>query len=135
MILCFRLAMSRTFVRYTIFLTKSHVGVHKVPLQFQKFITKETDEISSSDLFRYVFITLHVPCKMATPQEKAQCVSRFIETKSNQRNLRTKYIEEIHRHVHQFVDGTKNLWRQEHIYSSIKEGVDVQEHLRKISVV
>ena len=31
---------------------------------------------------------------MATPQEKAQCVSRFVETKSDlqaQRNFRTKY--------------------------------------------
>lgn len=34
------------------------------------------------------------PCKMATPQEKAQCVSWFIETKSDRqtkRNYRTKY--------------------------------------------
>ena len=31
------------------------------------------------------------PCKMATPQEKAQCVSWFIETKSDLRNFRTKY--------------------------------------------
>ena len=33
-------------------------------------------------------------CKMATLQEKAQCVSRFIETKLNvqtQRKYRTKY--------------------------------------------
>ena len=34
------------------------------------------------------------PCKMATPQEKAQCVSWFIETKldlQTRRNFRTKY--------------------------------------------
>ena len=34
------------------------------------------------------------PHKMTTPQEKAQCVSWFIETKSNvqiQRNYRSKY--------------------------------------------
>ena len=28
---------------------------------------------------------------MATPQEKTQCVSRFIETKSDVRTQRTKY--------------------------------------------
>ena len=34
---------------------------------------------------------------MATPREKAQCVSRFIETKSDlqiQRNFRTKYVRD-----------------------------------------
>ena len=34
------------------------------------------------------------PCEMATPQEKTQCVSWFIETKSDvqtQRKYRTKY--------------------------------------------
>ena len=34
------------------------------------------------------------PCKMATPQEKTQCVSWFIETKldvQTQRKYRTKY--------------------------------------------
>ena len=34
------------------------------------------------------------PCKMATPQDNAQCVSWFIETKSDvqtQQKYRTKY--------------------------------------------
>ena len=53
------------------------------------------------------------PNKMTTPQEKAQCVSWFIETKSDvqtQRNYRS--MEETHYHVLQFVYGTRNLWRQ-----------------------
>ena len=40
-------------------------------------------------------------------------------------------MKEIHRHVHQFVHGTRNLWRQGQC--SIKEEVDDQ-HLRKISI-
>ena len=51
---------------------------------------------------------------MVTPQEKAQCVSWFIETESDvetQRRYRTK-MEKIHHHVLQFVDGTRILWRQ-----------------------
>ena len=42
-------------------------------------------------------------------------------------------MEEIRRHVHQFVHGTRNLWRQEQC--SIKEGVYNQEYLRKTSIV
>ena len=42
-------------------------------------------------------------------------------------------MEEIHRHVHQFVHGTRNLWRQ--VQCSIKGGADDQEHLRKIDRV
>ena len=52
---------------------------------------------------------------MATAQEKAQCASWFIETKSDlqtRRNFRTISIEEIHRYVHQFVQGARNLYRQ-----------------------
>ena len=44
------------------------------------------------------------PHKMTTPQEKAQCVSWFMETKSDvqtQRNYRS--MEETHHHVLQFV--------------------------------
>ena len=51
---------------------------------------------------------------MVTSQEKAQCVSWFIETKSDvqtQRRYRTENGK-IQRHVLQFVDGKKNLWRQ-----------------------
>ena len=73
--------------------------------------------------------------KMAAPQEKAQCVSWFIEIKSDlqtQRNFRTKYGRD-RRQVHQFVYGTRNLWRQGQC--SIKRGVDDQEHLRKTSIV
>ena len=87
-------------------------GVHKVSLQFQKFITKAVDEISSSDLFhvlsgyqglssdyqvhfRYAVDELdtvkRTPCKMATtPQEKAHSVhhgllkpNRISETSEN----------------------------------------------------
>ena len=62
------------------------------------------------------------PCKIATPQEKTQCVSWFIETKSyvqTQKNLDlsmediTKNLdlsmEDIHHHDLQFIDGTRNL--------------------------
>ena len=38
-------------------------------------------------------------------------------------------MEEIHRHVHQFVHGTRNFWRQGQC--SIKRGVDDQKHLTK----
>ena len=51
--------------------------------------------------------------KMATPQEKAQCVSWFIETKNRICRLGETSelnMEEIHRRVHQFVHGTRNLW-------------------------
>ena len=50
---------------------------------------------------------------MATPQEKTQCVSWFIETKSDvptQRKYKTYgSMEEIHHHILQFIDGTRNL--------------------------
>ena len=42
-------------------------------------------------------------------------------------------MEEIHRHVHQFVHGTRNLWR--HGQCSTKGGMDDQEHPRKTSIV
>ena len=68
------------------------------------------------------------PHKMTTPQEKVQCVSWFIETKSDvltQQNYRSKYGRDYH--VLQFVCGTRNLWRQ--------GGVGDQEHLKKTSSV
>ena len=74
------------------------------------------------------------PHKMTTPQEKAQCVSWFIETKSDvqtQRNYRS--MEETHHYVFQFVYGTRNLWRQGQC--SIQGGVGDQEHLKKTSSV
>ena len=53
---------------------------------------------------------------MVARQEKAQCVSWFIETKSYiqfQRRYRTSLsVEKIHHHALQFVDGARNLWRQ-----------------------
>ena len=56
------------------------------------------------------------PCKMATPQEKTQCVSWFIETKSDvqtQQKYRAELsklsMDKIHHHVLQFIDGTRNL--------------------------
>ena len=42
-------------------------------------------------------------------------------------------MEEIHRHVYQFVHGTRNLWRQGQC--SIKREVEDQEPLRKTSIV
>ena len=54
------------------------------------------------------------PYKLATTQEKAQCVSWFIKTKS-ERQTQQNYklsMEEIHHHVRQFVHGIRNLWRQ-----------------------
>ena len=54
------------------------------------------------------------PHKMTAPQEKAQCVSWFIETKSDvqtQRKYRSKYGRDPPS-VLQFVYGTINLWRQ-----------------------
>ena len=71
---------------------------------------------------------------MATPQEKAQCVSWFIKTKSDLQTHETSElsIEEIYRHVHQFVRGTRNLWRQRQC--STKGGVDDQEYRRKTSI-
>ena len=50
---------------------------------------------------------------MATPREKAQCISRFVETKSDlqtRRNFRTRYGEEIHRHVHQFLCMAREIY-------------------------
>ena len=68
-ILCFRSVMSRIFVRYTISSTQPHVSVLKVSLQYQKFITKAIDEISSSDLFHvlsgyqgFYRVAFRVPC-------------------------------------------------------------------------
>ena len=50
------------------------------------------------------------PHKMTTPQEKAQCVSWFIETKSDVQTSETTKVsmEEIHHHVLQFIYGTRN---------------------------
>ena len=73
------------------------------------------------------------PHKMTTPQEKAQCVSWFIETKSDvqtQRNYRSKYGRDPPSCL-QFVYGTRNLWRQGQC--SIQGGVGDQEHLKKTS--
>ena len=50
-------------------------------------------------------------CKMTTPQEKAQCVSWFIGTKSDvqtQRKYRTKYGRDP-RPGPSILDGTRNL--------------------------
>ena len=66
---------------------------------------------------------------MATSQEKAQCISWFIENWICRLSKTSELsMEEIHRHIHQFVHGTRNLWRQEQC--SIKGGMDDQEHLR-----
>ena len=73
------------------------------------------------------------PHKMITAQEKAQCVSWFIETKSNfqtQRNYRS--MEETHHQVLQFVYGRRNLLRQG---LCSMQGEGDQEHLKKISSV
>ena len=75
------------------------------------------------------------PHKMNTPQEKAQCVSWFIEGKSDFRLSETTEVsmEETHHHVLQFVYGIGNLWRQGQC--SIQGGVGDQEHLKKSSSV
>ena len=61
-------------------------------------------------------IELYVPNphKMTIPQEKAQCVSWFIETKLDVRPNETTEVsmKETHHHVLQFVYCTRNLWRQ-----------------------
>ena len=75
------------------------------------------------------------PHKMTTPQEKEQCVSWFIETKSDvqtQQNYSSKYGR-THHHVLQFVYGTRNLWRQGQC--SIQGRVGDQEYLKKTSSV
>ena len=72
---------------------------------------------------------------MTSPQEKAQCVSWFIETKSDVQTQKTTEVsmEETHHHVLQFVYGTRNLWRQGQC--SIQGGVGDQEYLKKTSSV
>ena len=43
------------------------------------------------------------PCKMATPQEKTQCLSWFIETKSDvqtQQKYRTKYGRDLSQEIY-----------------------------------
>ena len=75
------------------------------------------------------------PHKMTTPQEKAQCVSWFIETKSDvqtQRHYRSKYGRDPPsrpsiRLWHKY------LWRQGQC--SIQGGVGDQEYLKKTSSV
>ena len=74
------------------------------------------------------------PHKTTTPQEKVQCVSWFIETKSDVQTQRNyKIMEETHYHVLQFVYGTRNLWRKGQC--SIHGGVGDQEHLKETSSV
>ena len=87
------------------------MDVHKVPLQFQEFLTKAIDEISSSDLFcvlsgyqsfhHIAFQVVLLMNKTLLNESlikwllfKIQCVLWFIETKSDQqtqRNFRAKY--------------------------------------------
>ena len=55
---------------------------------------------------------------MTTPQEKAQCVSWFIKTKSDiqaQRNFIAKYVKWA-LHVSQFAIGISSLWEWERCY-------------------
>ena len=50
-------------------------------------------------------------CKMATPQEKAQCVSCLLRQNwmfGLSENTKLS-MEEIHHQVLQFIDGTRNL--------------------------
>ena len=75
------------------------------------------------------------PHKLTTPQEKAQYLSWFIETKSVIQTQETTEVsmEETHHHVLPFVYGTRNLWKQGQC--SIQGGVGDQEHLKKTSSV
>ena len=74
-------------------------GVHKVSLQFQKFMTKAIDEISSSGLSRFLSHCISGTILLNESLAKwllleRRSVSWFIETKSDlqiQRNFRTKY--------------------------------------------
>ena len=73
---------------------------------------------------------------MATPQEKTQCVSRFIETKSDlqihcQRNFRTKYGRDPPTRP------SIRAWHKKfmEIQTVFDKGRDNQEHLRKTSIV
>ena len=65
----------------------------------------------SDEIFMCLINLLINPCKMATPQEKTQCVSWFIKT--NRMFRLSEYtelsMEEIHHHVLQFIDGTRIL--------------------------
>ena len=70
------------------------------------------------------------PHKMTIPQEKAQCVSWFIKTKSDvqtQRNYTSKYGRDPP------LRPSIRLWRQGQC--SIQGGVGDQEHLKKTSSV
>ena len=61
---------------------------------------------------------------MVTPQEKAQCVSWFIETKSDvqtQRRYRLS-VETIHHQSLQFIDSKGNLWTRVRVECSEKWG-------------
>ena len=53
-------------------------------------------------------------CFMNRVRVRVKCVSWFVETKSDvqtQQSIGLR-MEKIHHHVLQFVDGTRNLWRQ-----------------------
>ena len=75
-------------------------------------------QICSRYLVVKVFITFHFryPIRNGyTFQEKAQCVSRFVETKSDpqtRRNFRTRYGRDPPSRPSILVHGTRNLWRQ-----------------------
>ena len=75
------------------------------------------------------------PHKMTTPQEKAQCVSWFIETKSDvqtQRNYRSKYGRDLSSRP------SIRLWHKKFMEIGqclIQRGVGDQEHLKKTSSV
>ena len=73
---------------------------------------------------------------MATPQEKAQCVSWFIKTESDvqtQRNYRNKYGRDPQLHPSIRARDKKFIWKQVQYW--IKRGVGNQEYLRKTSSV
>ena len=67
---------------------------------------------------------------MVTPQEAAQFLHRFIEAKldvqTQQRYRTTVSMQKIPHHVLQFVDCTKNLWRQGQCW--MERVVGDQEH-------
>ena len=75
------------------------------------------------------------PHKMTTSQEKAKCVSWFIETKSDvqtQRNYRSKYGRDPPSRP------SIRLWHKKFMETgqcSIQGGVGDQEHLKKTSSV
>ena len=74
--------------------------------------------------------------KMSTPQEKAQHISWFIQTKSDiqaQRNFRHKYGTRSHLRDLSFKHGIKSLWRMVACYRE-RELADLKYQKKKLNL-